>query len=70
MVRSALYEAAHIILHRSAGASTLKGWAQDVARRRGAKRATVALARKLATVLHRIWVDGSVFQPGEAPMAA
>ncbi len=70
MVRSALYEAAHIILHRSAGASTLKGWAQDVARRRGAKRAKVALARKLATVLHRIWVDGSLFQPGEAPMAA
>ena len=43
----------------------------DVARRRGLRRAKVALARKLATVLHRIWVDGTTFRWGkEAAMAA
>jgi hypothetical protein len=46
------------------------GCAQGGAQRRGAKRARVALARKLAIILHRIWVGGSFFQPGEAPMAA
>src|SRR5207244_8922514 len=59
MVRTALYEAAHIMLSRVTRFSSLKRWALDVARRRGLKRAKVALARKLATVLHRLWVDGT-----------
>ncbi len=50
MVRTALYEAAQIILTRAVRFSTLKRWGLDVAKRRGLKRATVALARKLATV--------------------
>ena len=37
----------------------------EVARRRGVKRAKVALARKLATVFHRMWVDGSEFRWGK-----
>jgi hypothetical protein len=50
--------------------SSLKRWALDVAKRRGLKRAKVALARKLATVLHRMWVDGTTFRWGkEAVMA-
>ena len=53
MVRTALYEAAHIMLTRATRFSALKRWAVDVAKRRGMKRAKVALARKLATVLHR-----------------
>ncbi len=62
MVRTALYEAAHIILTRATRFSAMKRWAMDVAKRRGMKRAKVALARKLAMVLHRMWVDASEFR--------
>ena len=71
MVRTALYEAANVLLSRTTRFSTLKRWAMEVAKRRGAKRAKVALARKLASVLHRMWVDGSAFRWGKpAPAAA
>jgi transposase len=50
--------------------STLKRWAMDVAKRRGMRRAKVALARKLATVLHRIWADGTEFVWGKEKAAA
>jgi transposase len=71
MVRTALYEAANVLLSRTTRFSTLKRWAMAVAQRRGAKRAKVALARKLASVLHRMWVDGSEFRWGkQAPAAA
>jgi transposase len=65
MVRSVLYEAANVMLTRAGRFSTLKCWAMAVAGRRGMKRAKVALARKLATVLHRMWVDGSSFRFGK-----
>lgn len=64
MVRTALYEAAHIMLTRATRLSALKRWAMEVAKRRGMKRAKVALARKLATVLHRIWALMSVSSVG------
>lgn len=67
MVRSMLYEAAQTMLTRSIRFSTLKHWALSVARRRGMKRAKVALARKLAVVLHRMWTDGSEFRWGKEP---
>jgi transposase len=63
-VRVALFEAAHVIMTRVASWSTLKAWAMGVARRRGAKRAKVALARKLGVVLHRMWVDETDFRFG------
>jgi transposase len=64
MVRAALYEAAHAMLTRTGRFSTLKRWAMEVAKRRGMKRAKVALARKLSALLHRLWVDGSEFRFG------
>jgi transposase len=64
MVRSALYEAANVMLTRASRFSTLKRWALEVAGRRGMKRAKVALARKLATILHRMWVDELPFRQG------
>jgi transposase len=70
MVRTALYEAANVMLTRSGKFSTLKRWALEVAKRRGMRRAKVALARKLATVLHRLWVDGSEFRFGKEAAAA
>lgn len=57
MVRTALFEAAHIMLTPATRFSSLKRWALDVAQRRGMKRAKVALARKLDVVLHRMWMD-------------
>jgi transposase len=70
MVRSTLYEAANVMLTRASRFSTLKRWALEVAGRRGMKRAKVALARKLATILHRIWVDATSFHFGKEVAAA
>jgi transposase len=70
MVRTALYEAAHILLTRAVRFSALKRWALEVAKRRGMKRAKVALARKLAVILHRMWVDGTTFRGGREAAAA
>jgi len=61
-VRTALYQAAHIMLTRPIkGCSQLKGWAMRIARRAGMKKAKVALARKLAVVLHRMLATGTPF---------
>jgi transposase len=70
MVRAALYEAANVMLTRASKFSSLKRWALEVAKRRGMRRAKVALARKLSTVLHRLWVDGSEFRFGKEVVAA
>ena len=67
MVRTALYEAANIILSRVTRFSALKRWGLEVAKRRGLKRAKVALARKLGVVLHRMWVDGTDFRWIKSP---
>ncbi len=70
MVRAALYEAAHTMLTRAGRFSGLKRWALEVAKRRGLRRATVALARKLSTVLLRMWADGTEFRFGAEAVAA
>ena len=59
-MRTALYEAANVLLSRITRFSKLKRWGMDVAKRRGSKRAKVALARKIAVILHRMWVDGQL----------
>jgi len=61
MMRMMLYEAAQSML-RSKKWSWLKAWAMQIARRRGMKKAIVALARRLAVIMHRIWVDGTEFR--------
>jgi transposase len=60
-VRTALYEAANVILTRPVKGAGLKSWAMKLARRAGMKKAKVALARKLSVILHRMWVDGTIF---------
>ncbi|SES22099.1 Transposase [Sphingobium sp. YR768] len=69
-VRTALFEAAHIMLTRATHFSSLKRWALEVAKRRGMKRAKVALARKPGVVLHRMWIDATDFRWGATAMAA
>ena len=60
-LRAALYQAATVMLHR-AGPNWLKAWALRLAKQRGNKRATVALARRIGVVLHRMWRDGAEFR--------
>ena len=62
MMRVMLYEAAHSMLTRTIRWSWLKAWAMKIARHRGMKKAIVALARRLAVIMHRIWVDGTEFR--------
>ncbi len=62
MVRTALYEAASVMLTRTVRFSALKAWGMAVARRRGSRKAKVALARKLGAILHRMWIDGTDFR--------
>src|SRR3954464_2654443 len=62
MMRTMLFEAAQAMLMRSAKWSWLKAWAMKIARHRGMKKAIVALARRLAVIMLRIWVDGTEFR--------
>jgi len=62
MMRALLYEGAQTVLTRSVKWSWLKAWAMKIAKNRGLKRAIVALARRLAVIMHRIWVDGTEFR--------
>jgi transposase len=70
MVRTALYKAANILLSRVTRFSALKRWAVEVAKRRGLKRAKVALARKIGVILHRMWVDGTDFRWTKAELGS
>ena len=58
------------MLTRAGRFSTLKRWALGVAQHRGMRRAKGSLARKLATELHRLWVDRSEFRFGNQAAAA
>src|SRR5712672_1746673 len=60
-VREALVQAALTLLTRVQRWSALKAWGMAIAKRRVLRRAIVAVARKLAIVMHRIWVDGTTF---------
>jgi transposase len=66
-VRTVLYEAAHIMLTKPVkGCSQLKSWAMRIARRAGMSKAKVALARRLAVIMHRMLVDQTPFNAAAA----
>jgi transposase len=69
-VRTLLYEAANIVLTRPVKGSALKSWAARIAARTGMRKAKVALARKLAVVLHRMLADGTPFAAERAAAPA
>ena len=71
-VRAALFEAAHNMLTKPLkGCTQLKSWAMRIARRAGMRKAKVALARKLAVIMHRMLADRQPFNPtAAATMAA
>jgi len=66
-LRSALYLAAVSVLHPRTGLSPLKAWGARIAERRGVKKARIAVARRLAVTLHRMWVDGKDYESGSGP---
>ncbi len=69
-VREALYQAAHVMLTKPLkGCSQLKSWAMRIARRAGMRKAKVALARKLAVIMHRMLADGTPFNPAAKTVA-
>jgi len=68
-VRTALYQAAHIILTKPVKGSSLKSWAARITKRAGMQKAKVALARKLAVILHRMLADGRPFDFAAAAAA-
>jgi transposase len=67
LARTLMYEAAVVILTRVKRASSLKDWAQAIAKRSGVGKARVALARKLSVILHGIWRSGEAFRWSEQP---
>ena len=69
LMRSYLFEAATVLLYRTKKWSSLKAWGMKLAKRIGMKKAKVAIARKIAVILHCIWVDGTSFEWGKAKEA-
>ena len=61
-VRKHLYEAANVLLTRIRRPSALQVWGLAIAKRSGFKKAKVAVARKLAVILHRMWRDATEFR--------
>lgn len=70
VARSHLYEAAKVLMSRTVKWSALKAWGMRLARRSSKKNACTAVARKLAVIMHRMWLDGTDFQWGEEKAAA
>jgi hypothetical protein len=62
MMRRLLFDAAHVMLTRTIRWSRLKAWGMKIARHRGRKRAVVAVARRMAVIMHRMWADGTEFR--------
>jgi len=65
MVRTCLFEAAGVLLTRVQAWSSLKAWGVRLAKTIGFRKAKIAVARKLAIILHRMWQDETTFRPGK-----
>jgi transposase len=61
-VCATLYAAANALLMRTMAGSQIKSWGMRLVRTKGRRRAVVAVARKLAVLLHRMWTDGTEFR--------
>lgn len=62
LLRSYLYEAASVILRQSTKKNSLKSWGLNIAKRSSTKNARVAVSRKLAVIMHRMWLTGKEFE--------
>ena len=70
MLRSYLFEAAGVLLTRVPKWSALKAWGMRLAKRNGLQKAKVAVARELAVILHRMWIEGTEFNWSKKEVAA
>ena len=61
-MRAVLYQSALAVLTRSKRYSSIRVWGLGIAKRRGLRRAVIAVARKLAVLMHRIWADGTEYR--------
>jgi len=68
LMRHALYEAANSHLRIAKRWSPLKAWGVKLIARVGAKKACVAVARKLAIIMHRMWIDDTDFRLVQPPI--
>ena len=62
MLRSYLVEAAHVLMTRKRGTCRLKQWGLKLAKKKGLGKARVAVARKIAVLLHHLWITGKTYQ--------
>ena len=69
MVRTALFEAAQAVMIRLTRWCALKAWGMKIARKRGLRRAIVAVARRLGVILHRMWASGTAYRWGQPATA-
>ncbi len=70
MLRMYLFEAAGVLLTRVQKWSALKAWGTRLVKRNGLRKAKVAVARKLAVILHRMWIEGTEFNWSKKAIAA
>lgn len=68
-LRTALVEAAFVLLTVSRKNSALKSWGMNLAKRRGIHKAAIAVARRMSGILHRMWIDGTNFRWADGPEA-
>ena len=61
-MRATLYAAANAMMMQSVASSEIKSWGLRLMRRKGRRRAVVAVARKLAVIMHRMWADNTEFR--------
>lgn len=66
LLRTYLIEAAHVLLTRTGRSCALKRWGLRLWKKKGFGKARVAVARKLAILLHRLWITGENFDPARA----
>lgn len=64
-MRAVLYAAANALLMRTMASSQIESWGMRLMRTKGRRSAVVAVARKLAVLMHRMWIDGSEFRQGQ-----
>ncbi len=62
LLRGYLVEAAHVLLTRKRGTCRLKRWGLKLAKKKGHGKARVAVARKLAALLHHLWITGTTYK--------
>ena len=70
LLRSLLYEAANSLLTVVRKSHPIKDWARRIKKRSSHKKACVALARKLAVIMHRMLISGETFRWPEEAAAA